>query len=150
MKIELRGEKGVGKYALVDDSDYELVSQYKWHFDGGYATTSVHGKTVYMHRLILNTPDGMYTDHKNHNKLDNRRSNIWVCTPTENNLNRVEKRGYYYDKKTGIWRAIWSVRGKEIHRTYRSESEAKDAIDMMKRGIIPKCRKRGRPKTIFG
>jgi hypothetical protein len=47
-----------GRFALVDDEDFELVSQYEWDVDeSGYAahTYSEGGrsKTILMHRLIL-------------------------------------------------------------------------------------------------
>jgi hypothetical protein len=78
---------------LVDAADLELVSQYRWHFlKGGYA--GAHGKasdrtqTVLMHRLILDAPSDMQVDHINGDRLDNRRSNLRICTIAENRRNR--------------------------------------------------------------
>lgn len=84
-----------GKFAIVDDEDFELVSQYKWYYHQGYAVT--HGGqhpnqfTLSMHRLILNKGFGNrdYTDHINGNKLDNRRANLRICTNAQNCRNRT-------------------------------------------------------------
>lgn len=87
-----------GAFALVDEEDFELVSQYKWHLnDMGYAVWRgiIDGKkkTIRMHRLIKNTPDELVTDHINHDRLDNRKSNLRICTQKENAKNRGSK-GY--------------------------------------------------------
>jgi hypothetical protein len=46
-----------GKFALVDDEDFEYLNQWKWSYSGhGYAHRLQSGKTVYMHREILKPP----------------------------------------------------------------------------------------------
>jgi surfactin synthase thioesterase subunit len=50
-----------GKFALVDDEDFDWLNQWKWHYDKGYADRTVDGKHIYMHRAIMNTPDNMKT-----------------------------------------------------------------------------------------
>lgn len=50
-------------------------------------------RSASLHREIANAPDGMFVDHKNLNSLDNRRSNIRICTPQQNLLNRPPYRG---------------------------------------------------------
>ena len=84
------------KQALVDDEDYERVNQYKWHYTNrGYAMNRgrrVNGKqtnSIYMHRLIMNPPNTLYVDHKNGDKLDNRKKNLRICTASQNQANRV-------------------------------------------------------------
>jgi hypothetical protein len=84
-----------GKTAIVDDEDFDRLSQYKWQFAViGYARRTVYVKgkkgrqTLYMHRDILATPSDMFTDHINGNRLDNRKENLRVCTQAENNRNR--------------------------------------------------------------
>jgi hypothetical protein len=90
MKIRLGGRHR-DKYTTVDEDDYEWLSQYNWYFHDGYASTRIEGKTVYMHRLVMATPRGMHTDHLNHDKLDNRKKNLRICTREENMQN--QKRG---------------------------------------------------------
>ena len=77
--------------ALIDDEDYELVSQYKWcaRWSPGmrsyYAVTNIRkpdGKRIHlqMHRLITNAQKGEVVDHISHNTLDNRKSELRLCT----------------------------------------------------------------------
>jgi hypothetical protein len=83
--------------AIVDDDDYLEVAQHKWMLSSrGYAVRSDYigkidgkytDKTVCMHRQILGAPDGLDVDHKNGDKLDNRRENIRVCTRSFNLAN---------------------------------------------------------------
>lgn len=108
-----------GQDVLIDDSDYELVSKYKWHIHAdGYAIAEYgnrrlgNRKTVLMHRLIMNTPNGMDTDHINRNRLDNRRMNLRVATRTQNNFNsgvhsnnKSGHRGVSWTPRIGRWRA---------------------------------------------
>lgn len=88
-----------GKYALVDNEDYDWLSQYSWNSyqDGKNlktwraVTTKRSGgiqKTLYMSRMIMKPPKGKVVDHINHNGLDNRKSNLRVCTQTVNCINR--------------------------------------------------------------
>lgn len=85
-KIEL----SKGMVALVDDTDYSLVSQFKWSFDGRYARRSEYpsNKKIYLHRFLLGV-SGFYqtVDHINGDKLDCRRSNLRVATRGQNNTN---------------------------------------------------------------
>lgn len=84
------------KEAIVDDDDFEYLSQWKWHcLANGYAARRQYengrkgGNTyIRMHRLVNKTPDGLFTDHINGNKLDNRKSNLRDCTYTENNVSK--------------------------------------------------------------
>src|SRR4030066_2184242 len=105
-----------GKVAIVDDEDYEWINQWKWHCNGqGYAERhcDIPGKRtmIKMHRLILNTPNGMETDHINHNRLDNRKSNLRVRTRSQNAINTPirssntsGKKGVDWKKNVGKWR----------------------------------------------
>lgn len=81
----------LGVNALVDDSDEELVLSVSTHWlrhSDGYAYTNVNSKAVLMHRLILGLTDSkIHTDHWDHNRLNNQRSNIRPVTQAENNAN---------------------------------------------------------------
>jgi hypothetical protein len=94
-----------GKIAIIDDNDYSLISQYKWRYSKtGCGITSFRvnkiKRTVKMHRLILKLTDPkIQVDHINHNKLDNRRTNLRICTAKENSRNR---RPYGKSKYLGV------------------------------------------------
>jgi hypothetical protein len=92
---EIRLTKGF--VALVDDEDYDALSQYTWLLSPkGYARRRLvdrrSGKTTHtlMHRHILglSNGDGNATDHIDGNRLNNQRINLRVCTQAENNRNR--------------------------------------------------------------
>jgi hypothetical protein len=131
-----------GKYALIDDVDFEIVSKYKWcvgQFGNTYCAMRKDSSrnTVYMHRLIMNTPFGKDTDHINGNGLDNRRKNLRVCTHSQNlqNQTRVNIKntsgvsGVYWDKQLNKWRARAKVSGKNVHLGLFSElSKAKKSV----------------------
>jgi len=86
-----------GKYALIDDSDFELVSKFKWSaYKSNYVyyasrSIKINGKikTIKMHRFILNiTNSSIIIDHINGNGLDNRRKNLRIGTKGDNNRNK--------------------------------------------------------------
>ena len=78
-----------GKHALVDNEDYPVLSQNKWHISKGYAVRDIRLKRldgkreevhISMHQQIMNTPPGYDTHHMNGNILDNRKKNLMTCT----------------------------------------------------------------------
>lgn len=116
-----------GKYALVDNEDYEFLSKYKWCFSPsgtGYAERrdkkSLTGKIIRMHRFILDAPKDKIVDHKNMNGLDNRRNNLRLCTKSENmrnrNKTRINKSGFkgVYLDFNGQWKAQIKIKGKNV------------------------------------
>lgn len=76
-----------GKFAKVDDEDYLRLIKHKWYENDGYAITYQKGKRIRMHRLIMNAPDGINVDHRDTDKLNNQKSNLRLCTTTQNNRN---------------------------------------------------------------
>jgi len=105
-----------GKYAIVDAADYEQLNRHKWcaSFTGKrfYAYRKDHGRSTLMHRVLTNCPAGMVVDHIDGNGLNNRRSNLRVCTPTQNvrNCGPIRKsskfKGVCYNKRWGQW-VVW-------------------------------------------
>lgn len=71
--------------ALVDDEDYELASKYVWR---ALKTKAGHvyanHSNFLLHRLITKAPKGLVVDHINCNGLDNRKTNLRVCTHSQN------------------------------------------------------------------
>jgi hypothetical protein len=124
-----------GLIALVDDCDYLDISRYKWGAgsrNGGYvAKRKQDGKHIYMHREVLHAPDGLVVDHINHNTLDNRRSNLRLCTQKQNirnsQLSIRNKSGYKGVHKAWghtTWRASIEVNNRYISLGYYDTPEA--------------------------
>lgn len=127
------------KYALVDDEDYEYLNQHKWSVlknrDGSvyYAVRRKGGGHVSMHREIMKVLDGkIFVDHKDHDGLNNQKSNLRLCNNSENKKNVRSKTnstskylGVSWYKKSSRWRAGITVGGKNITLGYsKDEKEA--------------------------
>lgn len=134
-----------GKKAIIDDKDYNKISKYKWYLHNrGYAVRkmrSEEGKPVgkkysiaiFMHHSILNgkTQKGFIIDHKNGNKLDNRRSNLRTCTQSQNCLNSRAKgtnknsgiKGISWHEKSKCWYGRISIDGKTYCTGYSKTIE---------------------------
>lgn len=140
-----------GKVTLVDDCDYEFLSQWKWqvrrarngklYAQRGRTKAEMEAEgmphTVEMHRVIMNTPDGMLTDHINGDGLDNRRSNLRLCTTSENTCNSGRRfdnksgfKGVFWHKRLRKWAVVVTAHGKSIWvGSYKNPEEAAHAYD---------------------
>lgn len=119
-----------GLFATVDDTDFEFLNQWKWcaHTKDGKKFYAVRSglrlpfqKTIYMHRVIMNTPDDMDVDHRDGNGLNNTRGNLRNCTNTQNQRNREKLsnntsgyKGVTWNKEREKWVAQIKVNGKLI------------------------------------
>jgi hypothetical protein len=136
-----------GKFTQVDNEDYLFLNKWKWHLtENGnvqYALTTFTDLntnkviTIYMHRLIMGMPGTMEVDHKDHNGLNNQKSNLRVCTHRQNLLNasnRKNKKSKYLGvsmQKDGTIIAYVNINGKRKHvGTFKTEEEAARARDI--------------------
>lgn len=107
---------------MVDDDDYNIVMGHKWRSNTqGYIYTEIDGKCIYLHRMIMGSPDGLAIDHINRNLRDNRKSNLRVCTIQQNCMNAKRSRnntsghtGVSYRPQRKSWRAYIMVDRKQI------------------------------------
>jgi len=137
-----------GQVALVDDDDYEMVVAFRWYaqwqpkaetFYAVRHAPRVNGKqtTILMHRSIMQPDSGFEIDHRNHDGLDNRRSNLRVATGGQNQgnqrpqLGRTSRfKGVYFDKRNQKWRAQIMVDGRKRHLgRFTDETNAARAYD---------------------
>mgnify|MGYP005811340867 CR=1 FL=1 len=149
-----------GKFiVLIDAEDWGRISQYTWRVckkNKFYIRTNVphpegdrraglsrygHPRgfreyTIEIQRMIMNTPKGMSTDHINGDTLDNRKSNLRICTSAENNRNRGKssnnKSGYVgvSQAPSGKFIATISHRRKKYHiGTFDTKKKAAMARD---------------------
>src|SRR5688572_1565148 len=80
----------------VDEPDRHLLACRNWNVVRlgytKYAVAKLHGKTTYLHRLIMQAPAGMEVDHRDGNGLNNRRENLRLVTRTQNLFNPHNRR----------------------------------------------------------
>lgn len=137
-----------GKYAKVDDEDFEWLNQFKWcasskkkKLNYFMAVTNISiggkGKQLSMSRLIMGEPNNLMVDHVNHNSLDNRRSNLRICSRGENNRNQRKTKGQsrfkgvVWYKPLNKWKAQLTKQGKCHYLGYFSlEKEAALAYNL--------------------
>lgn len=147
--VQLNGAKAAGRVVLVDDEDYELVSQYRWYVfekeerpggrpTGPYAMAAPyrdgHKRPFFMHKLITGWPQ---TDHENHNGLDNRRSNLRPVTTAQNSHNKrpqlnssSQYKGVTWHRGCRKWQAMINAAGRRRYLgVFTSEEDAARAFN---------------------
>jgi hypothetical protein len=125
-----------GKFALVDDVDFDRLSKHKWFVHsrrGKFYAARGRNPTISMHVEIF----GNTCDHKNRNSLDNRRNNLRAATHQEQCCNRgVRKdnksgfKGVCWHKQSEKWRTQVRIFGKMVYcKDFSSKKEAARAYD---------------------
>ena len=136
-----------GKYATVDDEDYDYLMQWKWYalWDRNtfYAVRKSpmtgqgdNRQLIRMHREILQADRGQMVDHRNGNGLDNRKQNIRFCSGSQNNYNCANYphssryKGVSWKSARSRWYVGIRHRGKHVFiGSYDDEDEAGKAYD---------------------
>jgi hypothetical protein len=140
-----------GQMAIVDASDYDWLSQWKWHAVWNPGTKSFYAhrqeptggnprqRSVRMHRQIIGILHGdrRMVDHANHDTLDNRRSNLRPASNSENQRNREAGptntsgfKGVSWHKNDKKWHSRVMVQGKTVFfKGFLSREEAASAYD---------------------
>ncbi len=82
------------QFAIVDDHWYDYLMRWGWHARWDESTQSFYAgrkegnKTIQMHRVVANTPNGMVCDHKNHDTLNNTEENLRNVSKSQSCINR--------------------------------------------------------------
>ena len=132
-----------GKFALVDNINYEYLNQWKWYYNNGYAARDQWDPItkkqikIRMHRIIMNAKEGEEVDHINHNGIDNQKYNLRVCTVSQNMQNSKSNKnsssqykGVSYNPMTQKCQVQIMYNGKFIYLGYyKDEEEAARAYD---------------------
>lgn len=134
---------GRGHVALIDEADFPTIEPFRWHAlvrRGVVYAGACPGKKdrLLMHRLIMGATKGTVVDHISHDGLDNRRSNLRVCSQSQNQANQLVQantrktsrfKGVSLNKG-GRWSATIQVRGQRLRLgTFGSEDDAARAYD---------------------
>ena len=135
-----------GKFALVDDEDFDELNKSRWYALKGkntyYAEKKIRKRGVWtsigMHRAILKIKKGLVCDHINGNGLDNRRVNLRICRQGENTWNSRRQsnntsgyKGVYWHKHSKKWYSRITVNSKTKSLGYYDDKkEAAIAYDL--------------------
>ena len=138
-----------GKFTIVDDDAPSWIFEAKWYADGSrekeYAVRVLpreNGKQMKqrLHHVILNCSSGDSVDHKNGDRLDNRRVNLRLFTNTQNQRAFARRRENVSSNFRGVaWNKrdkCWEVQlGRDSVGTFHSESVAAKARDAKAREL---------------
>ena len=110
--------------AIIDYEDYDLVCGYKWYLNTtlGYVKSDSKTKRVFLHRLLMSAPVGLYVDHIDFNPLNNKKSNLRVCSSAQNAQHQrglsnssSQYKGVSYYRPSKMWRARIKYNGEQKH-----------------------------------
>lgn len=111
-----------GHEILLDREDVELVSNYQWCVGiHGYVTSGAGKNQILLHRLVTKADSTVFVDHINRNRLDNRKSNLRICTAGQKAYNKeklnTNTSGYkgVCLLKNGKWQAQIGYDGRSIY-----------------------------------
>jgi hypothetical protein len=108
-----------GAFAIVDQADYEMLRHWNWCLSSdGYAVRGFNRFPLCrMHRMLMLPDPGVQVDHVNRNKLDNRRCNLRLATPSQQNCNQAcpqrgtsRHKGVHFYERDRVWIAAIQVR----------------------------------------
>lgn len=129
-----------GRFMVVDQMDFEAVSQFSWAWDGKYPTRNIQKpnglRTMQrIHRFLMGEPEGMEVDHRNRITTDNRRCNLRVATRQEGGRNRGKPKhntsgykGVRWDGRLKKWVASLTIdRRTKYLGTFDTPQEAHEA-----------------------
>lgn len=117
-----------GLVAIVDDEDFEALAQWRWcALTSGYANRKARmaegnvGKSILMHRVIMNAKKDEHVDHINGIVTDNRKCNLRICNRFQNQSNRGKNK----NNTTGFKGVCFENRSKKFLATISSNGKCK-------------------------
>lgn len=120
--------KGETVWAIIDTHDVDRLKGRRWNLFNGYVG-SKYPAFVYLHRFLVGASKGSHVDHKDGDKLNNRRKNLRHTSPSKNQGNRKVRnknntsgyRGVMFSRdswRKSRWRAVIKVNYKSKHLGY--------------------------------
>ena len=109
----IRRKKGVPLECFIDAHDHLRLIDYgrrwsaMWNEAGKtfYVYHKIGKQNIYLHRWLMDTPEGMEPDHIDYNGLNNTRINLRNVTKSVNRLNRRMQR----NNTSGFRGVIWDT-----------------------------------------
>jgi hypothetical protein len=120
---------------LIDLEDVEKCRNISWVYNAqtGYVQALHNQKRLILQRFLMSTPEDKMTDHKNGDKLDNRKDNLRFVTPLQSQMN-TKKIGVNYRKDLEKYRAYIKANGKHIalgvFDTYEEACKAREEAEI--------------------
>ena len=118
----------IGSETIKIDKNYlPLINSYKWRIEEimpgyKYVVAHIKGEEILLHRLLKKCRQEKVVDHINGNGLDNRMSNLRICSQAENMMNKNKyknnKSGYkgvWFHKNKKRWEVQIRVGGRKIY-----------------------------------
>lgn len=116
---------GTDQVAIVDDEDYDRLSQYTWRLSGASKTIVSRqqkrcgwNKSTSLACEIMQKPSLMF-DHIDRNFLNNQKENLRSCNTAQNAMNKTKTKntssvykGVSRDRQYKKWRAMIRINGK--------------------------------------
>ena len=163
----LKVKANCGYFFYIDVEDKKVIENDKWYVSkdkhGNLSVNNRKGDMLY--RLILNPPKGLEIDHIDLDRLNNRKSNLRVCSHRANQCNQPLQKnntsgvaGVQYYGPRGKFTARIKVCQKDIHlgyyKTFEEAVQARNvAMECMwgeygRYNDVPKAPKEIREKVI--
>lgn len=152
-----------GSIMLVSSVDFDNVMRFKWYLSKSgypmtYGNSTIKFGPITMHQMLFpNIPYGYVVDHINREKLDNRRTNLRVCTALENSYNKSKpknsKRRYkgvsQSGKKNPTFTATITKNGTNYEiKNIQTEEQAAKVYDMMAEELFGKYAGKNFPDAV--
>lgn len=134
-----------GKFAQVDDDDFEYLNKFKWcTLSGGgsceYARRAHQSGNkqiaILMQNEIITNHKGFIVDHIDGNTLNNQKNNLRLTTQQKNCFNQKARigtskfKGVNYEKNMNKWKSQIQAYGKKIYLgIYKTEIDAAKAYN---------------------
>lgn len=127
-----------GILCVISTVSLGIILPYTWCLDGnGYVMSRTFGKTVKLHRLIMNAGVNEYVDHIDGNPLNNTLDNLRICKKQQNEFNSKLRsdsssgyKGVSYRKDRHYYRSYINKDGKQYHLgNYNTKEEAARAYN---------------------
>ena len=168
-QIPLTNKDQILGYAQVDDEDYDYLMRWSWRLHDKrekererYTDYAVRIKrkgvkgAKGMHRIIMQryheVPSRILVDHEDGNGLNNQKSNLRLCTHSQNSMNKVKNgdrpysscyKGVSFQKRVRRWRAELTAGRRRVYcQLFDNEMDAVIAYDIKARqhfGPFAKC-----------